>query len=258
VSPVLIYMLTGETLAVDELFQPEAIQFGDDPLGIRLRAWSRLTGCGVPEGDDRGDRRVRRNAEVLAHPVVLVGSHRIRAAADAKTPRGDHHVLGDASRIETQAFVQKHDRDRDGTAIEIPRSHHRAREIVPVLSVLEDDEAPRLRVLAASRRAPSLKNLCDHVFRNRTIRVLADLAFGNDREIRVHLGKYPGGRRRGPPALICWLRSLVSEGTADDAAGAVGRGVDVDVIVAWVGADGRKERGVRECPGSDYSVLIAG
>src|SRR5205085_3791783 len=113
VSPVLIYMLTGETLAVNELFQRKAIQFGDDLLriGSGPRPW--LAGRGIPEGDDRRDRGVGWNAQVLAHAVVFVGSDRVRAAADAKAPRGDHDVLGDASRVETHAFDEKHDRDRD-------------------------------------------------------------------------------------------------------------------------------------------------
>src|SRR5713101_4129698 len=140
VSPVLIYMLTGETLAVNEPFQWKTIQFGDDLLGIGLRTRSRLTGRGVPQRDDRGDCGLRRNAEVVAHPVVFVGSDRVRAAADAETPRRDHHVLGHASGIETQAFVQEHDRYRDRAAVEVPRRHHRVREVVAVLLFLEDDK----------------------------------------------------------------------------------------------------------------------
>jgi len=105
VSPVLIYMLTAETLAVNELFQRKAIQFGDDLFGIGFRARPRLAGRGVTQSDDRGDRSVRRKRRGLAHPVVFVGSDRVRAAADAKSPRRDHHVLRDATGVETQAFV---------------------------------------------------------------------------------------------------------------------------------------------------------
>src|SRR5438270_12148121 len=86
VSPVLIYMLTAEMLAVNELFQRKAIQFGDDLLGIGggPRPW--LAGSGVTEGDDRRDRGFGRNAQVLTDPIVLVGAHRIRPAADTGTP----------------------------------------------------------------------------------------------------------------------------------------------------------------------------
>src|SRR3989442_373552 len=59
VSPVLIYMLTAETLAVNELFQRKAIQFGDDLFGIGFRARPRLAGRGVTQSDDRGDRILR-------------------------------------------------------------------------------------------------------------------------------------------------------------------------------------------------------
>src|SRR5258706_11968862 len=186
VSPVLIYMLTGETFAVNELLQRNAIQFGDDLLGISFRARSRLAGRRVPKSDDGGDRGFRRNAQILPHSVVLVGSHRVRAAADAETPRRDHHVLGGASSIETQALIEQHDRDRDGAPVEVPRRHHRAREIVPVLSLLEDDEAPRLRVLAASRRAPGLQDLREHVLRHGPIGVFADFAFRDDSRVSVH------------------------------------------------------------------------
>src|SRR2546426_2130625 len=136
VSPVLIYMLTAETLAVNELFQRKTIQFGDDLFGIGFRARPRLAGRGVTQSDDRGDRRVRRNAEVLAHPVVVVGSDRVRAAADPEGPRRDHHVLPDATGVETQAFVEKDDRDRDRAAIQVPRGHDRVRKIVAVVPVL--------------------------------------------------------------------------------------------------------------------------
>src|SRR5256885_15501417 len=81
VSPVLIYMLTGETLAVNERFQRKAIQFGDDLFGIGFRARLRLARRRVSESDDRRDRCVCRNAQILAHPIVLVGSYRVRAAA---------------------------------------------------------------------------------------------------------------------------------------------------------------------------------
>src|SRR5438552_8314897 len=73
ISPVLIYMLTAETLAVNELFQRKTIQFGDDLFGIGFWPRSWLAGRGIAQSDDRGDRRLRRNAEVLAHPIVLVG-----------------------------------------------------------------------------------------------------------------------------------------------------------------------------------------
>src|SRR5258705_13022044 len=110
VSPVLIYMLTGETLAVNELFQRKSIQFGDDLLGIGLRSRPRLAGRGIAQRDDRGDRCLRRSAEILAHPVLFVGPDSVRAAADAERPCRDHHVLGDAARVKTQSFVEKHDR----------------------------------------------------------------------------------------------------------------------------------------------------
>src|SRR6185437_4883558 len=198
VSPVLIYMLTGETLAVNELFQRKAIQFGDDLLGVCFRARSRLARGWVPESDDGGYRRFRRRAEILTHPVVLVGSDRVRTASDAQSPGSDHHVLGDASRIEAQAFVQEHDRDRDSAAVEVPRRHHRAREIVAVLSFFEDDKAPRLCVLAAARRASSLEDLHEHVFGHGAIRVLANFAFRDESQVSVHRVKY---LRPDPPAL---------------------------------------------------------
>src|SRR5712691_12650295 len=81
-SPVLIYMLTAETLAVDQLFQRKTIRTGEDLFGIGFRSRSWLTRCRVPEGNDRGDRGVRRNAEVMTHAVVCVGSHCVRAAPD--------------------------------------------------------------------------------------------------------------------------------------------------------------------------------
>src|SRR5438309_98688 len=101
VSPVLIYMLTGETLAVNELFQRKAIQFGDDLLriGSGPRPW--LAGRGVPEGDDRRDRGVGWNAQVLAHAVVFVGSDRVRATPDSEGPCRHHHVLRDSAGVET-------------------------------------------------------------------------------------------------------------------------------------------------------------
>src|SRR6266568_5481526 len=186
VSPVLIYMLTRETLAVNEFFQWKSIQFGDDLLGIGLRPRSRLSRRGVPKSDDRRDRRVRGNAEVLAHPVVCVGSDRIRAAADTEPPGRDHHVLRDASGVETKAFDQKHDRDRDGATVEVSRRHDRSREIVTVLPFLEDDESPRLHVLGASGREAGLKDLREHFLRHRTIHVLADFAFRNGGQVSVH------------------------------------------------------------------------
>src|SRR2546423_15092235 len=60
VSPVLIYMLTGETLAVNELLQRKTIQFGDDLLRTRFRPRSWLPRRGESEGADRRDGRVRR------------------------------------------------------------------------------------------------------------------------------------------------------------------------------------------------------
>src|SRR5882672_9575908 len=72
VSPVLIYMLTAETLSVDELFQRKSIQFGDDLLGIDFGSWAGLPRCRVPQRDDRRDRGVSWSPEVLAHPVVFV------------------------------------------------------------------------------------------------------------------------------------------------------------------------------------------
>src|SRR5436190_18449488 len=144
VSPVLIYMLTGETLAVNELFQRKAIQFGDDLLriGSGPRPW--LAGRGVPEGDDRRDRGVGWNAQVLAHAVVFVGSDRVRAAPDSEGPCRHHHVLRDSAGVETSALVEENDCDRNRATVQIPGRHHRAGEIVPVLPVHEDDEAPRL------------------------------------------------------------------------------------------------------------------
>src|SRR6266550_8312646 len=70
VSPVLIYMLTGETLPVNELFQRKTIQFGDDLFWVGFRSRSRLTARGIAQRDDGGDPRLRRNAEVLTHPVL--------------------------------------------------------------------------------------------------------------------------------------------------------------------------------------------
>src|SRR5438093_1972421 len=187
VSPVLIYMLTGETLAVNELFQWKSIQFGEDLFGIGLGSGSGLAARGIAEGDDRRDRAVSRRAEVLAHPVVFVGPDRVRAAADPECPGRDHHVLRDASGVEAQAFVQKDDCDRDGAAVEVPRRHDHVRQIVPVLSVLENDEPPRLRVLAAPGGASGLKDLRNDVLRHRTIRVLADLALRDDSQVSIHL-----------------------------------------------------------------------
>src|SRR5439155_172700 len=109
---------------------------------------------------------------------------RWRHEAKLITRAGDVGV--DRDLAEAQAFVQKHDRYRDRAAVEIPRRHHRVREIVAVLSFLEDDEAPRLRVLAASRRPSRLKDLRKDLFGDRTIRVLADLALRNDGEVSVH------------------------------------------------------------------------
>jgi len=184
-------MLTAETLAVNELFQLKSIQFGDDLFGIGLGTRSRLAGRRVSEGDDRGDRGVRRNAEILTHPVMFVGSDRVRTAPDAEGPCRDHHVLRDPTGIETEAFGQKDDRDRDRAAIQIPRGHDRVREIVAMLTVLEDDEAPRLRVLRASGRASGLKDLREHVLRHGALRVLADFAFRNSGQVSVQRIKYP-------------------------------------------------------------------
>src|SRR6266550_1090535 len=186
VSPVLIYMLTGETLAVDELFQRKSIQFGDDLLGISLRPRSRLARGRVTESDDGRDRGIAWNAQVLPHPIVLVGAHRVRAGADSKGPRRHHHVLRDSPGVETQAFVEQDDRDRDCAAIKIPRRHHRAREIVPMLPVLQNDETPRLAVLRASRRSTRLQNFREDVLGDGTIRVFADFAFRNDSQVSVH------------------------------------------------------------------------
>src|SRR5256886_7076067 len=189
VSPVLIYMLTGETLAVNELFQRKTIQFGDDPCGIGFRPRTRLAWRGITQRDDRGDRRLSRNAQVLAHAVVFVGSDRVRAAPDAKAPRRDHDVLGDASRVETHAFDEKHDRDRDRASVQVSRCHYRVREIVPVLPFLQHDEAPRLHVLGATGSPTSLEDLGEHVLPHGTIRVLADFAFRNGSQVSVHLFK---------------------------------------------------------------------
>src|SRR5207237_7353254 len=65
VSPVLIYMLTGEPLSVNELLQRKPIQFGDDLCGIRFRPRPWLAWRGVSESDDRRDRGLRWNPEVL-------------------------------------------------------------------------------------------------------------------------------------------------------------------------------------------------
>src|SRR5207302_6487684 len=71
VSPVLIYMLTGETLAVNELFQRKSIQFGDDLLRISLRSGTWLARGGVTEGDDRRDRGIGWNARSEEHTSEL-------------------------------------------------------------------------------------------------------------------------------------------------------------------------------------------
>src|SRR5437763_8109288 len=213
---VLIYMLTGETLAVNELFQRKTIQFGDDPFRIGFWPRTRLAWRGIAKRDDRGDRGIRRNAQVLAHAVVFVGPDRVRAAADAKTPRRDHDVLRDASRVETHAFDEKHDRDRDRAPVQVPWCHHRVREIVPVLPFLEHDEAPRLRLLGASGSPSRLEDLGEHVLRHGTILVLADFAFRDGGEVGVHLPKYPGGRRRGrrlPHALVTVRGSRTARGS---------------------------------------------
>src|SRR5256714_5013528 len=144
VSPGLIYMLTGETLAVNELFQWKTIQFGHDLFRIGFWPRSRPRRRGIAEGDDRGDRRLRGGAQVPAEPIVFIGSDRVRTAADAKSPRRDHDVLRDSSRVETHAFVQKDDRDRDGATVEVPRRHDGTREIVAMLPFLEHYEAPGL------------------------------------------------------------------------------------------------------------------
>src|SRR2546428_13741503 len=180
VSPVLIYMLTGETLAVNELFQGKSIQFGDDLLRIGLRSGTWLARRGVTKGDDRRDRGIGRNAQVLTHPVMLVRAHRVWATADSEGPRRDHHVLRDSAGVETLAFVQENDCDSDRAAVQIPRSHHRARQIVPVLPVLEDDEAPRLGVLGASGGPPGFQNFREDVLGHGVTRVFADFAFRND------------------------------------------------------------------------------
>src|SRR5712692_3591673 len=191
VSPVLIYILTAETLAVNELFQRKTIHFGKDLFGIGFGSWSGLARRRVPERDDRRYGGVSWNAEVVAHPVVFVGSHRVGATADAKSPRRDHHVLRDATAVEPHAFVQQDDRDRDRAAVEVPRGHDRARQIVPVLPIFEGDEAPRLSVLGASGRPPGLKDLRDDLLRDGTIRVLAHLTFCDESQVGVHRGKYP-------------------------------------------------------------------
>src|SRR5438270_8459453 len=78
VSPVLIYMLTGETFAVNELFQRKSIQFGDDLCGISLRAGPRPAARRrVAEGDHGRDDRLRGDAEILPESIVLVGADRI-------------------------------------------------------------------------------------------------------------------------------------------------------------------------------------
>src|SRR2546428_13137651 len=63
---------------------------------------------------------------------------------------------------------------------------------------------------------------------------------------------------RMPPASQVALGPVVTELTADDATQAVGPRVDVDVVVAGVGADGGDERRVRERARPDHAVLIAG
>src|SRR5437588_319583 len=151
--------------------------------GSRPACRTGLAGGGVTEGDDRRDRGFGRNAQVLTHPIVLVGAHRIRTAADTESPRRHHHVLRHAPGVETEAFVQEHDRDRDRTPVEVPRRHHRSREIVPMFAVHQDDETPRLAVLGAPGRSAGLQDLCKHVLRYRTIEVLAYLALRNDSQI---------------------------------------------------------------------------
>src|SRR2546426_10579120 len=84
VSPVLIYMLTGETLAVNELFQGKSIQFGDDLLRIGFRSGTWLARRGVTKGDSRRDCGSGRTAQVLTHPVMLVSAHRVCATADSE------------------------------------------------------------------------------------------------------------------------------------------------------------------------------
>src|ERR671936_839794 len=203
-SPVLIWMLTGETLAVNDFFQRKAIHSREDLLCVGTRPRPGLARCGVSKSDDRRDGRVRRYAELPSHAVLLVGTHRVGAAPDSERPCHDHHVLRDASGVETQPLVQKYDRDRDGAPIEIPRRHERAREIAPALRILEDDEAPGLGVLGASRRAPGREDLPQHVFGDGTVGILAHLALRHDREVTVHRAKYRGRRlvRRLPQQIV--------------------------------------------------------
>src|SRR5205807_10286900 len=68
VSPVLIYMLTAVTLAVNELFQRITIQFGADLFGIGPLPRSRLARRRVPEADDHPHRRLPPTAVLLQHP----------------------------------------------------------------------------------------------------------------------------------------------------------------------------------------------
>src|SRR5207247_7770153 len=114
-SPVLMSMLTGETLSVDEFFQRPTVHALEDRFGIGFPSRPRLTRRRIPERDHRGDRRIRRNVQVPAHSLVLIRSNRVRAAADPLGPRRDHHVLRYASGVETEPLVQEHDRDRDRT-----------------------------------------------------------------------------------------------------------------------------------------------
>jgi len=86
----------------------------------------------------------------------------------------------------TQALVQQDDGYRDRAAVEVPRRHDRVREIVAVLPLLEDDEAPRLHVLGASGGTPGLKDLREHVLGYGSIRVLAYLALCNDSQVSIH------------------------------------------------------------------------
>src|SRR2546429_6803426 len=100
VSPVLIYMLTGETLAVNELFQRKSIQFGDDLLRISLRPGMWLARGGVTESDDRRDRGIGWNAQVPAHPIPLVRAPPVWGPPHSQGPIPGPHVLPPPARAE--------------------------------------------------------------------------------------------------------------------------------------------------------------
>src|SRR5947209_15169991 len=125
--------------------------------------------------------------------------HRVRAAADPERPGRDHHVLRRATGVIAERVVQQDDRDGDDAPLEVPASGHQAGELAMAHLVAEHHETPGLPVLAAPRRAAGLEDLHQDVLGHRPLRVLADLALGDDREVRVH---YTSPRRRRSSARI--------------------------------------------------------